>query len=277
MSHPGLPAGSDNANIVGTNAWAADGGAPLTFAQKLSQLLGANLAYLEELPAELRWVFASRGLAAHKHVPTFGIEELPQAAAVELAATELERYAEGETEILLNTAIARSISLSCCTNNQAPAYRWTERCLPWRHFCTTSGFTRKPLLRSTASTSPSAARASRGESHRRRGGPSTGWIWRPRQSPSTPMTSPSRSIGARRPLWAARSTGRRGRSVLEGAPRRRTEHLLGLACGRSRPRDPSCRNRGSCAPPGKPFRTLQPLFPFLVMNCERRWQRRLAS
>jgi hypothetical protein len=88
------------ANIVGTNGWAASGGAPLTLRQKLEQLLSANLAYCEELPGELRWALASRGLVPHKQVPSVGIVELPQTAAVDLAATELERYAEGETELL---------------------------------------------------------------------------------------------------------------------------------------------------------------------------------
>jgi hypothetical protein len=40
-----LPPGSDDARIVGTNAWAANGGASLTVGQKLMQLLDANLAY----------------------------------------------------------------------------------------------------------------------------------------------------------------------------------------------------------------------------------------
>jgi hypothetical protein len=95
-----LPPGSDDPSIVGTNAWAATGGAPLSIRQKVIQLLGANLAYFEELPGECRWVLASRGLVPHRRVARIGIKELPDTSAVELAMTELERYAEGETELL---------------------------------------------------------------------------------------------------------------------------------------------------------------------------------
>lgn len=94
-----LPRGSDNAAIVGTNGWAANGGAPLTITQKVRQMLAANLAYLEALPGEMRWVLASRGLAPDNPVASVGIDDLPQTAAVELAATALERYAEGEAEL----------------------------------------------------------------------------------------------------------------------------------------------------------------------------------
>lgn len=99
-SSPSLPAGSDDPRIVGTNAWAADGGAPLSFGQKLQQLLGANLAYLEELPGELRWVLSSRGLFPVARVAQIGTPELPDTPAVGLAIGALEKYAEGETEIV---------------------------------------------------------------------------------------------------------------------------------------------------------------------------------
>ena len=75
-----VPPGSDDPDIVGTNAWAANGGAPLTRTQKLKQLLAANLAYLQELPGETRWMLGSRGLVALKHVPRVGIDELREYA-----------------------------------------------------------------------------------------------------------------------------------------------------------------------------------------------------
>jgi HD domain len=95
-----LPSGSDNPDIVGTNGWAAGGGAPLTARQKIAQLVGAQVAYVEELPGELRWVLASRGLAPPKGVPALGVDDPPATPAVQLAITELYRYAEGETELL---------------------------------------------------------------------------------------------------------------------------------------------------------------------------------
>ncbi|MDP3937599.1 MAG: hypothetical protein Q8R92_05625 [Deltaproteobacteria bacterium] len=97
--NPHLPSGSDDPKIVGTNAWAANGGTPLSFWQKLEQLMGANRAYLEELPGELRWVLSSRGLAPPARVPALGMLALPKTAAVESAIAVLEQYAEGETEI----------------------------------------------------------------------------------------------------------------------------------------------------------------------------------
>jgi len=95
-----LPPGSDDPRVVGNQRLGATGGAPLSIRQKVIQLLGANLAYLEELPGECRWVLASRGLVPHRRVARIGIGELPDTSAVELAMTELERYAEGETELL---------------------------------------------------------------------------------------------------------------------------------------------------------------------------------
>ncbi|MBV8466693.1 MAG: HD domain-containing protein [Burkholderiales bacterium] len=95
-----LPAGSDDPTVVGSNAWAALGGPPLSLGQKVGYLLSANLAYLEELPGEIRWILSSRGLFPAAEVASVGVQGLPETAAVELAIKQLERYAEGEREIV---------------------------------------------------------------------------------------------------------------------------------------------------------------------------------
>jgi hypothetical protein len=95
-----LPAGSEDPNFIGSNAWAALGGPPLSLGQKIRYLLEANLAYLEELPGELRWVLSSRGLFPPAQVAEVGVQGLPDTRAVELAVKALEQYAEGEREIV---------------------------------------------------------------------------------------------------------------------------------------------------------------------------------
>jgi hypothetical protein len=86
--------------MVGTVAWAAAGGAPLDFRQKAGYLLDATVAYLQELPGELRWVLSSRGLFPAAKVDAVGVEDLPQTAAVEAAIRQLEKYSEGERDIV---------------------------------------------------------------------------------------------------------------------------------------------------------------------------------
>lgn len=95
-----LPEGSNDPRIVGTVAWAGDGGAPLSVGQKLAYLAEASVAYFEELPGELRWVLSSRGLFPAARIGAVGVEPLPETPAVEAAIRELERYAEGEREIV---------------------------------------------------------------------------------------------------------------------------------------------------------------------------------
>jgi len=95
-----LPPGSDCADIVGTAAWAAAGGPPLTLRQRLGQLRLALGAYLGELPAEIRWELATLGLLSAPPVAEVGVAALPDTRAVEAAVKELERLAEGEKEIV---------------------------------------------------------------------------------------------------------------------------------------------------------------------------------
>ena len=95
-----LPEGSDNPDLVGTVAWAAAGGAPLSLSQKVGYLRDATVAYFQELPGELRWVLSSRGLFPAAKINAVGVGALPETAAVEMAIRQLERYAEGEREIV---------------------------------------------------------------------------------------------------------------------------------------------------------------------------------
>ncbi len=95
-----LPAGSDDPQTVGSNAWASAGGPPLTLRQILAQLLAAGGAYLSGVPGELRWVLSSRGLFPEAHVDEIGLRGPPETAAVEAAMKQLEHYAEGEREVL---------------------------------------------------------------------------------------------------------------------------------------------------------------------------------
>jgi hypothetical protein len=276
MSHPGLPAGSDNATIVGTNAWAADGGAPLTFAQKLSQLLGANLAYLEELPGELRWVFASRGFAAHKHVPALGIEDLPQAAAVELAATELERYAEGETEILNHSY--RTFHFAELLHKQSSARLPLDR----------EVLAVAALLHDVGLYPKAVAEIDgmdftvRGARIGRRVTQAAGW---PQHRIDLAAQAITINANGRVPIhWGAEAYFGRlaplvdavgqcwkvhpddARSIFSAWPAADLDRAILRAVTEEAARHPGSR-----------FALFKPLFPFLVMNCKRRWQRRLAS
>ncbi len=97
---PPLPPGSGRADIVGTAAWAAAGGPPLTWRQRLGQLRLALGAYLGELPAEVRWELAALGLLSPAPVTEVGVMPLPDTRAVAAAVRELERLAEGEREIV---------------------------------------------------------------------------------------------------------------------------------------------------------------------------------
>lgn len=94
-----LPLGSDDPRIVGSNAWAAAGGPALSLGEKLGFLWGANLAYLGELPGEIRWALSSRGLFPAAKVDAVGVQPLPDTRAVEMAIKALEHYAEGEREV----------------------------------------------------------------------------------------------------------------------------------------------------------------------------------
>jgi hypothetical protein len=97
---PPLPPGSDRADIVGTAAWAAAGGPPLTRRQRLEQLRLALGTYLSDLPSEIRWELAALGLLSAPPVTEVGVMALPVTRAVEAAVHELERFADGEKEIV---------------------------------------------------------------------------------------------------------------------------------------------------------------------------------
>jgi len=99
-SVPCLPPGSERADLVGTVAWAAAGGPPLTLRQRLGQLSLALGAYLGDVPGEVRWELAALGLWSPAPVTAVGVLALPDTRAVEAAIRELERLAEGETEIV---------------------------------------------------------------------------------------------------------------------------------------------------------------------------------
>jgi len=97
---PPLPPGSDRIDMVGTAAWAAAGGPPLTRRQRLAQLRLALGSYLGELPSEIRWELAALGLLSPTPVAEVGVMPLPETRAVEGAVHELARLAEGEKEIV---------------------------------------------------------------------------------------------------------------------------------------------------------------------------------
>ena len=99
-AEPSLPPGSARADVVGTVAWAAAGGPPLTLRQRLGQLSLALGAYLGDVPGEVRWELAALGLWSPAPVTAVGVLALPDTRAVEAAIRELERLAEGETEIV---------------------------------------------------------------------------------------------------------------------------------------------------------------------------------
>src|SRR5262249_47312278 len=95
-----LPPGSERADLAGTAAWAAAGGPPLTGRQRLGQLRPAGGAYLADLPSRIRWGVAALRLVSPRAAGEVGVRPLPDTRAVAAAVRALERFAEGEREIV---------------------------------------------------------------------------------------------------------------------------------------------------------------------------------
>jgi hypothetical protein len=271
-----LPVGSDDARIVGTHAWAANGGASLTAGQKLMQVLNANLAYLEELPGEVRWVLASRGLAPYKHVKPVGIEQLPQAPAVELAATELERYAEGETELLNHSY--RTFHFAELLHKQAGARPSLDR----------EVLAVATLLHDVGMYPKTVAEVEgmdftvRGARVARRVTEQAGWSQY--RIDLTAQVITLNANGRVSPRWGAEAYFARlaplvdavgqcwkvdpgdARMIFSAWPAGDLDRAILRAVA-----DEAARH------PGSRFALFRPLFPFLVMNCRSRWRKRLAA
>jgi HD domain len=271
-----LPTGSDDPRIVGTNGWAADGGAPLTFVQKLMQVRGASLAYLQELPGEMRWELASRGLAPHKHVKPVGIEPLPQTPAVELAASQLERYAEGETE--LRNHSFRTFPFAELLHKQAGGRQPLDR----------EVLAVATLLHDVGMYPKAVAEVDgrdftvRGARIARRVTQEAGWPQSRIDLTAQVITINANGRVPRR--WGPEAYFARlaplvdavgqcwkvdpddARTIFSAWPERTLDEVILRAVA-----DEAARH------PGSRFALFRPLFPVLVMNCHRRWQQRLAS
>jgi hypothetical protein len=204
-----------------------------------------------------------------------GVDDLPSTPAVQLAIAELERYAEGELNASI-TVIALSISPSCFTGTPAPTFQWIAKCSPLQPCCMTSACIRRPLRRLTATTSPCGVRGSRGESGKRRVGRHTASTWPPNHHDQRERAG-IETLGCRSPFarlaplvdavgqcWKLHPDD--ARSIFSAWPASDLDRMIVRAVA-----DDAARHPGSC------FALFTPLFPYLVMNCRSRWQRRLST
>jgi hypothetical protein len=257
-----LPSGSDNPDVVGSNAWAANGGAPLSIGQKVTQLLGANLAYLEDLPGELRWVLASRGLATHRDVPLVGVQELPNTPAVDLAMTHLERYAEGETELLNHSYRTFHFAemlhkQSGSTASMDPEVLAVAE-LDGNDFTVRGARVARRIGQEAGWSQYRIELAAQAITINANGRVSTHWgaeAYYARLAPLVDAVGQCWKVhpdDARR-VFAVRPAAGLDRAILRGVADEAARH------------------------PGSRFALFKPLFGFLVMNCQSRWRRRLAT
>jgi hypothetical protein len=270
---PRLPEGSDNPRIVGTNAWAADGGAPLSFSQKLEQLLGANLAYLEELPGELRWVLSSRGLAPAAKVSAVG-STLPDTRAVALAVAALERYAEGEKEIvnhsfrtfhfadLLHTqsgggAMDREVVAVAAILHDVGIYPKAVAELPGNDFTVRGAWLARQVLAQAGWSPYRTDLAAQAITINANGRVPRKWgaeAFYTRLAPLVDAVGQCWKIHPEdaRAVFSQHPAGDVGKAILSAVAGEARRH------------------------PGSRFALFRPLFPFLVMNCQHRWHKRLS-
>ena len=269
-----VPPGSDDPDIVGTNAWAANGGAPLTRTQKLKQLLAANLAYLQELPGETRWMLGSRGLVPLKHVPRVGIDELPQTAAVELAVSELERYAEGETELrnhsfrtfhfaeLLaqqsSVALDREVLAVATVLHDVGLYPKAVTEVDGMDFTVRGARIARRVTEKAGWSRDRSDLAAQAITINANGRVSTHWGAEAYFARLAPL------VDAMGQCWKVSPDD--ARTIFSAWPEHDLDQVILRAVA-----DEAARH------PGSRFALFRPLFPFLVMNCHRRWERRLAS
>jgi len=271
-----LPSGSDDPNIVGTNAWAANGGQPLTLTQKVKQVLAASLAYLQEVPGEMRWVLASRGLAPPQRVPSVGIDKLPQTAAVELAAAELERYAEGETELFNHSfrtfhfaellhkqsggrlPLDREVLAVATLLHDIGLYPKAVAEVDGMDFTVRGAHIARRAARRAGWSSDRTDLAAQAITINANGRVSTRWGAEAYFARLAPL------VDAMGQGWKVDSDD--ARMIFAAWPERDLDRVILRAVA-----DEAARH------PGSRFALFRPLFPFLVMNCHRRWHRRLAS
>jgi hypothetical protein len=178
------------------------------------------------LPGEVRWVLASRGLAPYKLVKPVGIEQLPQTPAVELAATELERY-EGGGRGRRHGFTVRGARVARRITEQAG---WSQ----YRIDLTAQVIT----LNANGRVSPRWG----AEAYFARLAPlvdAVGQCWK---------VDP----GDARMIFSAWPAGDLDRAILRAVADEAARH------------------------PGGRFALFRPLFGVLVMNCQRRWRKRLA-
>jgi len=269
-----LPKGSDDPTLIGSNAWAALGGSDLRLDQKLAYLLGANLAYLTELPGELRWVLSSRGLFPPARVATQGVQALPDTAAVALSIEHLERFAEGERELVQHSfrtfhfadllhrqearpmAIDREVLAVAALLHDVGIFPKAVAELPGNDFTVRGALLARRVLQKagwaphridlaaqaiTLNANPRVARHWGAEAYFARLAPlvdAVGQCWKV-------SADDAREIFARHPA----------------------NHLA--------PAIMSAVTEEAARHPHSRFALVKPIFPFLLMNCECRWHRRL--
>jgi len=271
-----LPQGSDNANIVGTNAWAANGGAPLSLLQKLQQVAAANVAYLEELPGEIRWVLGSRGLVPLKLVAHLGIDELPQTAAVELATTELERYAEGETELRNHSfrtfhfaellykqsradlPMDREVLAVATLLHDVGLYPKAVAEVEGMDFTVRGAQIARRVTQEAGWSQDRIDLAAQAITINANGRVSTRWGAEAHFARLAPLVD---AVGQ---CWKVEPDD--ARAIFSAWPEQDLDRVILSAVAEEAARHPGSR-----------FALFRPLFPFLVMNCHSRWHRRLAS
>jgi hypothetical protein len=272
MNEP-MPSRSDDPRIVGSNAWAAGGGAPLSFLQKLGQLGDANLAYLIELPGELRWVLSSRGLCPAARPPAVGVQGLPETRAVEAAIKALERYAEGEREVVSHSY--RTFHFADLLHRQNPVMPMDREVLAIATILHDVGIYPRAVAELAGKDF-----TVRGASLVRKLGQEAGWSQYRIDVAAQAVTLNANGRVSRQ--WGAEAYYGRLAPLVDAVgqawkiDRQDASQVFAKypANGLTPAIMKVVREEASRAPSSR-FALWRPLFPFLMMNCEARWHRHL--
>jgi hypothetical protein len=269
-----MPEGSDDPRMVGSNAWAADGGGRLGFFQQCGQLWDANRAYLIELPGELRWVLSSRGLCPAARPPEVGVQPLPQTRAVEAATQALERFAEGEREVVNHSY--RTFHFADLLHRQDSVMEMDREVLAVAMILHDVGIYPRAVAELAGQDF-----TVRGANLVRRIGQEAGWSQYRIDLAAQAVTLNANGLVGRR--WGAEAYYGRLAPLVDAVGQPWKIH--GQDAGRVFAEHPAqgltpailkvVREEAARAP-GSRFALWKPLFPFLMMNCEARWHRHLS-
>ncbi len=271
-----LPEGSEQADVVGTDAWAAAGGRSLTFRQKLGQFNAAGAAYLSELPSELRWTLSRLGLFPAKKVPKLGRKPLPETAAVEASIRQLDMFAEGEKEMVDHSyrtfyvadllyrqsqqsePIDREILAVSMLLHDVGMFPKAVSLLPGADFTLRGAYLARQIAQDAGWSKGRVDQVAQVITLNANGAVASKWgpeAYFGRLAPIVDVVGQVWRINPddAREIFDGHPLGTLGAEIVD---------LVGAEAKRH---------------PGSRFALFRPLFPFLVRHCEKRWEKRLAS